>query len=529
MDGIIAKTVLGTFVGICTILFVLQKVLIGKQDPREPPLAPTSIPYFEHAFGMLRQKHDYPLSIYRKTKSAPILTMLMPGKTLYIVNSLPLIQQVQKQYRALSFFPVAGKMSTLACGAAETTREIVMTNVHGDGGVGSVFADVNPMIREVMAPGATLDAMNKDMMATIGRALDEVTKGARGKTPMKLSLKSWIKDCVTQATTNAIYGPENPFKKKSIKEAFWEFEDNFLSVIIGLFPSLLARKGLAARERVAHSFKTYLQNDNHMKGSPLIQGRHRINAQYGIPILDIARFEVAMCIALLVNTNPSMFWLLFFIYSNPALLNDIRAELDPTLETSKNVDGSLTRLLDLTKVKSKCPLLASAFQETLRHRGMISSVRQVMEDTILDGKYLLKKDALVQMPARVVHMDAAIWGPDVEEFNPHRFLRSSNMKKASASGFRAFGGGTMLCPGRHFATTEILAMVAMCVVRFELKPVTGKWTMPTTRNTGVAAAVMEPDQEVEVEVSLRKGFEEGTWRFGLSESKEVFAFVDEDQ
>ncbi|EHL01481.1 putative Cholesterol 7-alpha-monooxygenase [Glarea lozoyensis 74030] len=216
-----------------------------------------------------------------------------------------------------------------------------------------------------------------------------------------------------------------------------------------------------------------------------------------------------------------MFWLLFFIYSNPALLNDIRAELDPTLETSKNVDGSLTRLLDLTKVKSKCPLLASAFQETLRHRGMISSVRQVMEDTILDGKYLLKKDALVQMPARVVHMDAAIWGPDVEEFNPHRFLRSSNMKKASASGFRAFGGGTMLCPGRHFATTEILAMVAMCVVRFELKPVTGKWTMPTTRNTGVAAAVMEPDQEVEVEVSLRKGFEEGTWRFGLNGKVEV--------
>jgi hypothetical protein len=157
----------------------------------------------------------------RKTKGAPILTMLMPGKKLYIVNSLPLIQQVEKQYRALSFFPVAGKMSTLACGAEEATREIVMTNVHGDGGLGSVFADVNPMIREVMGPGAALDAMNRDMMVTIGRTLDDVSKGARGKTPMKLSLKSWMKDCVTQATTNAVYGPENPFKEKSIKEAFW--------------------------------------------------------------------------------------------------------------------------------------------------------------------------------------------------------------------------------------------------------------------------------------------------------------------
>jgi cytochrome P450 len=236
-----------------------------------------------------------------------------------------------------------------------------------------------------------------------------------------------------------------------------------------------------------------------------------------------------MCIALLVNTNPAMFWLLFFIYSNSALLADIRAEVDSTLEISNSADGSLTRFLDLTKVKSKCPLLASTFQETLRHKGMISSIRQVMEDTVLDGKYLLKKDALVQMPARVVHMDAAIWGPDVEEFNPRRFLRSSNTKKASASGFRAFGGGTMLCPGRHFATTEILSMVAMCIVRFELRPVSGEWTMPTTKNTGVAAAVMEPDQEVEVEVILRNGFEEGTWRFGLSESKEVFAVVDEDR
>jgi cytochrome P450 len=236
-----------------------------------------------------------------------------------------------------------------------------------------------------------------------------------------------------------------------------------------------------------------------------------------------------MCIAFLVNTTPAMFWLLFFIYSDSELLADVRKEIEAIIEVTTDSNASINRLLDITQVKKGCPLLASTFQETLRYTGMINSIRQMMEDTMLDGKWLLKKDALIQMPARVLHMDTSIWGADAEDFKPRRFIQAENGKKPSTSGFRAFGGGASLCPGRHFATTEILSLVSMFVMRFDLEPVKGEWTMPSTNNTNVAAAIMKPGQDIEVEVSLRKGFEDGKWRFCLTESKEIFVVADEDR
>lgn len=46
------------------------------------------------------------------------------------------------------------------------------------------------------------------------------------------------------------------------------------------------------------------------------------------------------------------------------------------------------------------------------------------------------------------------------------------LKRAS---FRAFGGGETLCPGRHFASSTILAVVAIVVLRFDITPVSGRF------------------------------------------------------
>lgn len=156
-----------------------------------------------------------------------------------------------------------------------------------------------------------------------------------------------------------------------------------------------------------------------------------------------------------------------------------------------------------------------------------------MEDTVLDDKWLLKKDCMIQMPSRVIHKDNTVWGSDVDDFNPRRFQRDEPQKTQSgrrpnATAFRAFGGGTTLCPGRHFATNEILAVVTMFIMRYDMTPTAGEWSMPDTQNTNVTAVVMEPDTDVEVELSTRKGFEEGQWAFDLKDSGMVFAVVAED-
>ncbi len=71
-------------------------------------------------------------------------------------------------------------------------------------------------------------------------------------------------------------------------------------------------------------------------------------------------------------------------------------------------------------------------------------------------------------------------------------------------------------------------MISMLVMRFNMVPTAGMWSMPETHNTNVAAVIMEPDTDIEVEISPRQGFE-GTWAFSLKNSDDIFAIVAEDQ
>jgi cytochrome P450 len=301
-----------------------------------------------------------------------------------------------------------------------------------------------------------------------------------------------------------------------------------------VLPSVLARKGLAGRAKVVKAFEDYFQSEGHEKASILMRNRYDTSVRNGVSLKDIARYEVGGSLAVLVNTAPAAFWMLLYVCSYPDTLNDIRKEVGSILTTSIDEKGVKINSLDITSVKNSCPFLTSTFQEVLRHRSMGTSVRLVMQDTVLDGQWLLKKDCLIQMPSRVIHKDASVWGNDVNEFNPRRFMKNekhqtANGKRPQAAAFRAFGGGTTLCPGRHFATNEILALVSMLVIRYDIAPTSGTWSMPETNNTNVAAVIMEPDTDVEVEISQRHGFEDGRWIFSLKDSEKIFSIVAEDQ
>ena len=236
-------------------------------------------------------------------------------------------------------------------------------------------------------------------------------------------------------------------------------------------------------------------------------------------------------IAVLVNTTPAVFWMLLLIYSHPGLLGEIREEVDSTRTSILDRNGVPIYCLDISTLKTKCPLLASTFQEVLRYKSMGTSIRLVMQDTLLNGQWLLKKDCMIQMPSYVIHKDPSLWGFDVDDFNPRRFMKDGtvNARKPNAAAFRAFGGGTTLCPGRHFATNEILAAVSMFVVRYDMEPVSGKWSMPTAEGTNVAAVIMEPDTDIDVAIRERRGYEGTGWSFSLKDSEDIFAVVAEDK
>lgn len=309
-----------------------------------------------------------------------------------------------------------------------------------------------------------------------------------------------------------------------------------MALLVGFFPSITARKGIAGRAIVAKAIEQYYCDDGLVEGSIFAKNRYEVAEKHGVALEDIAKLEVVGVIALVANSSPAAYWTIFFIYSRPGLLDDIRREIDAIVVTN-NEGHEITRSLDIKTLKEQCPLLSSTFQETLRYCSIGTSVREVMEDTILDGQWLLKKGAIVQMPSRIIHKDPSLWGSDVEEFNPRRFMKdpearrsgSTAKKRPSPACLRAFGGGTTLCPGRHFATNEILALTAMFVLRFDMAPSAGSWTMPSTDNSNMSVVVVQPDKDFEVEVTRRKGLETGRFTCGLDGSDSILAVTVEDR
>ncbi|KAJ8068999.1 hypothetical protein OCU04_002677 [Sclerotinia nivalis] len=511
--------------GILTYI-LLNLLSITNSDPCEPPTAPTRIPYIGHVLGLGRRKFNYYVDLSQKTL-LPILTMRVPGAKMYIVNTPELIKVIQKSPKKLAFPPITAKFANQLCGVSKKARDILAVNVNGDEGDWGLNMEATPIMKKALQPGPGLDGMNRVMVRNVAESLDELIR--EGEESVEIGLHGWLRGLITMATTESVYGPRNPYRDLKVRNSFWQFESQMMRLLIGILPSVFARKGIAARERMTKAFESYFAASDFKDASALAQVRLELNVKYGVPFEDIARYEAVHGVAIIVNTAPAVFWLIFFIFSNPKLLEEIRGEIEAVLETSFNQDGTLGRSLDITNVKTKCPLLLSAFQESLRHRSAGTSVRKVMEDTMLDDKWLLKEGSLIQMPSRVIHMDAKIWGSDVKEFNPRRFLRDKDIRRPNPAAFRAFGGGSTLCPGRHFATNEILAVVSMFVMRFDVKPVRGVWKLPTSDNTNVTTVILEPDTDIDVVVSARKGLGDGNWMFELSDSLTVAAVVAEDR
>jgi len=274
-------------------------------------------------------------------------------------------------------------------------------------------------------------------------------------------------------------------------------------------PTIICPKAYKGREDTIQALKKYFAAGGHHSAGHLVRGIHTYTAKYGLSYEDMARFELATVIAMLVNTLPSAFWMLYYIYKQPVLLAELRTEIAAIVHEGRDTSGVRTRTIGVKDLKASCPLLNSTWMEVLRHHADGSSFREVTADTVLENKYLLKKGNVVQMPAIVIHNDQRVWGPDAASFNAYRHLgmeharkvkagsggvlsgEQAQMKSQTAPGaFRAFGGGQTLCPGRHFVTTELLSLTAMMILRFDIVPVDkGVWPTLGWNDMDMSAAI----------------------------------------
>ncbi len=301
-----------------------------------------------------------------------------------------------------------------------------------------------------------------------------------------------------------------------------------MSLIINILPSVTAKAGSTARSIVCKAFRFYFSEGHHLSGSILTRARVDYLTRFGVTLEDVAAFEGGGALALMANTYPITFWMLRYVYSKPEVLQECRDEIANITKPSKK-DGVSCSLIDVDAIKTSCPLLTSILQETLRYVGVGSAVRELTDNTLLDGQWHLRKGMKVITPSNVLHTDKIIWGSDADVFQHRRFIGAEGRTKLlNPVAFRAFGGGTTLCPGRHFATTEILATAAMLIARFDIKPAIGAWPEPNRENSKLWAQIIEPPHDIQMSIVERVECKGQLWRFEERDRISLLALVAED-
>ncbi|KAK4973987.1 hypothetical protein LTR66_011142 [Elasticomyces elasticus] len=453
---------------------------------------------------------------------------MLNGRT-YVVSSPELALAVQRNHKSLAFNPIMIEATRRMVAFDADAMTKIMRNLNNEEGKWGLMYDTHDMMYATLAPGPELNELN---LAVLDQFADTINKfDASGR---EVKLWAWLRHHFSLASTNALYGPQNPFAiHPELEEVFWDYETGLIALLIDFMPSITAQ---------------YVEAGRHSEASKLIQRRIGINRRYGLSTKMQAHGELGMLFGSLVNSAPACFWLLVSIYTSPPLLSEIRAEIDHCVSVEGN-EGKI----NVHRLKTECPLFASTYREVLRNTASINANRWVMEDTTIaapDGKeYLLKKGGIVQVASGVIHASPSVWGPDSETFNPRRFLPTSSSSSTAPSAteketesdttkpvgdrvaesgpskrhhpaaFRAFGGGQHLCPGRHFAQTEILALVALFVAGFEISASErdggGVVGAPRREENRIPLGIQKPVGDVGVVLRRRGGGRVGRWGFEM--------------
>ncbi|WDK20959.1 prostacyclin synthase [Colletotrichum graminicola] len=237
---------------------------------------------------------------------------------------------------------------------------------------------------------------------------------------------------------------------------------------------------------------------------------------------DIARCELAMLHVATVNTVPILFWLVVNIFSQPNLLKALRLECSLLMGEA----GVSEINISISSLQDSCPLLKACFQECLRIYGQALHSRRVHSDTVFTDtqgqEYLFKKGVDVMMPSGVSHTTPRAWGPNAEEFHAARFMNwPQNASREQRAAYMPFGGGKHLCPGRNFATAEILGfMAALCLGTDVQGPDRSETTLmvPGSSPAVLGQAISKPidfakGEGLGVKIRKREEFEYVKWRF----------------
>ena len=162
------------------------------------------------------------------------------------------------------------------------------------------------------------------------------------------------------------------------------------------------------------------------------------------------------------TTSGMLSYALYYISKNPHIEAKLIEEIDRVLGRDYSRKPSFADLdaLDYT---------GRILKESLRLNPTAPGFAKIIQrDTVIGGKYLVKKGGVLLTYLGGLHRDPRYFGPNPDEFNPDLFLPEV-VARRHPHAYHPFGIGVRSCIGFQFALVEAKLVLARMYQQFRLR------------------------------------------------------------
>ncbi|PGG99976.1 hypothetical protein AJ79_08338 [Helicocarpus griseus UAMH5409] len=216
-----------------------------------------------------------------------------------------------------------------------------------------------------------------------------------------------------------------------------------------------------------------------------------------------AEMQLLIGLAGIHTTTLTCTQALFDLAARPEYIGPLREE---ARQVMAEAGGKLEK-----KDISRLIKLDSFIKESQRMSppDMITFDRVIEQPLTLSNGFTLPKGARLAVPAGPISLDDSVW-KDAEKFDGFRFakLRQSSANLSTSYQFVTtgpnamhFGHGRHACPGRFFAANEIKIIMALMLLKYDIKLENEEKGRPANKTFG---SMISPDVEAGIMLKVRQ-------------------------